>query len=387
MTQESNARIAILGSVGVPARYGGFETLAEQLVRFHAAQDRSEALSVYCSARAYRQRAGTLGKASLRYSRLAANGASSVLYDATCLRDAASRGTDVALLLGVSGAIALPSLARRGMAVVTHVDGLEWHREKWSRPARAFLRWSEKLAVTYSDAIIADSQVTAARLRRAYGINAEVIAYGGDHATRAPRPPPAPTDLPEDYALALCRIEPENNVEMILQAFLDTGKPLVFVGNWDANSYGRGLKARYASAANLHLLDPVYEAAPLHRLRHGAALYVHGHSAGGTNPSLVEMMHFGVPVLAYDCTFNRETTANMAQYFDGKDALGAALSAPPRSDGAALARIAHRDYRWEKIGAEYFDLFARLSARQQSQAQVPPQGARRQTLSARHGPR
>ncbi|QXT40576.1 DUF1972 domain-containing protein [Gymnodinialimonas ceratoperidinii] len=361
MAGKKSPRIAILGSVGVPARYGGFETLAEHLVRFHAAHDRPEELSVYCSTRAYAQRPDTFCNAALRYSRLPANGACSVVYDATTLRDAARRGTDVALLLGVSGAIALPRLSRRDMAVVTHVDGLESHRAKWSRPARAFLQWSETLAVRYSDAIIADSPVIAARLRRTYGIRAEVIAYGGDHATHTPDPPPARCDLPEDYALALCRIEPENNVEMILQAFSTSDKPLVFVGNWDANSYGRGLKARYAAASNLHLHDPVYEAARLYQLRQGAALYVHGHSAGGTNPSLVEMMHFGLPVLAYDCAFNRETTANKAQYFDGNDALIAALKAPLLADGDALKRVALNNYTWEKVGGAYFDLFARLA--------------------------
>ncbi|GAB5448067.1 DUF1972 domain-containing protein [Gymnodinialimonas sp.] len=365
MKDINRHRIAILGSVGVPARYGGFETLADNLARFHADTDRPEALSVYCSRPVYPDQPETFGKAELRYSRFRANGASSVIYDTTTLRDAITRGTDVALLLGVSGAIALPALARKGTRVVTHVDGLEWRRGKWSAPARAFLRWSEKLAVRHSDAVIADSPAIAQHLRAEYGVEAEVIAYGGDHATTPPQPPSAaPENLPEGYTLALCRIEPENNVQTILEAFTETGKPLVFVGNWDDSPYGQGLKARFQGTANLRLLDPIYAPGPLFALRQGARAYVHGHSAGGTNPALVEMMHIGHPILAFDCTFNRIATQDAAQYFTGKTDLKAALEGPHQAgQGAALQEIAQRHYTWAKVGAQYFDLFSRLAAR------------------------
>lgn len=365
MAHKSRHRIAILGSVGVPARYGGFETLADNLARFHADTDRPEALSIYCSRPAYPDRPETFGKAELRYSRFRANGASSVVYDATTLRDAIARGTDVALLLGVSGAIALPALARKGTRIVTHVDGLEWRRGKWSAPARAFLRWSERLAVRHSDAVIADSPAIAEHLRQEYGVEAEVIAYGGDHATAPPQPPSAaPANLPHDYTLALCRIEPENNAQIILEAFTEAGKPLVFIGNWRDSAYGRGLKACFQDVPHLRLLDPIYAPGPLFALRHDARAYVHGHSAGGTNPALVEMMHIGHPILAFDCIFNRIATQEAAQYFANKADLVAALAGPMTpAQGSALQRIAQRDYTWAKVGAQYFDLFSRMAAR------------------------
>lgn len=365
MAQRNRQSIAILGSVGVPARYGGFETLADNLARFHAETARPEALSVYCSRPAYSDQPETYGNATLRYSRLSANGAASVLYDTTTLRDAIKRGTDVALLLGVSGAIALPVLANARTRIITHVDGLEWRRGKWSAPARAFLRWSERLAVRHSDAIIADSPAIAEHLHQEYGVTAEVIAYGGDHAKIAPQPPSdPPSDLPQDYALALCRIEPENNVQMILEAFVDAAKPLVFVGNWDNSGYGRALKARFRNVPHIRLLDPVYAPGPLFALRQRARAYVHGHSAGGTNPALVEMMHIGHPILAFDCIFNRLTTQGAAQYFTDKVSLASVLTAPVVSgQGTALRQIAQHDYTWAKIGAQYFDLFGRLATR------------------------
>lgn len=365
MAPEYRHRIAILGTVGIPARYGGFETLAENLARFHAETGRSEALSVYCSRPAYPDRPERFGEAELRYSRFRANGASSVIYDALTLRDAIRRGTDVALMLGVSGAIALPALDRGHTRIVTHVDGLEWRRGKWSGPARAFLRWSERLAVRQSDAIIADSPAIARHLLQEYGVEAQVIAYGGDHATAFSHPPSAPPpDLPERYALALCRIEPENNVQTILEAFAEAAKPLVFVGNWDDSPYGRTLRARFRAVPHLRLLDPIYAPGPLLAIRQGARVYVHGHSAGGTNPALVEMMHIGHPVLAFDCVFNRLTTQDAASYFSDKAGLVAALHEPETPEqGAALQRIAHKDYTWATVGAQYFDLLGKVAAR------------------------
>lgn len=366
MAIENSHSIAILGCVGVPARYGGFETLADNLARFHAETARTESLSVYCSSPAYPDRPETFGNAALHYSRFRANGASSVLYDAATLRDAAARRTDVALLLGVSGAVILPTLTRRGMKIVTHVDGLEWRRGKWSGPARAFLRWSERLAVRHSDVVIADSPAIADHLRRDYAVTAEVIAYGGDHATQAPQPPSAPhPNLPDGYALSLCRIEPENNVHIILEAFAEAAKPLVFVGNWANSAYGRDLRARFSSAPNMRLLDPIYAPGPLFTLRQGATAYVHGHSAGGTNPALVEMMHIGHPILAFDCVFNRDATQGKARYFTDTTALKAALAAPmPPAQGLAMQQIAREQFTWARVGAQYFDLFNRLAVRQ-----------------------
>lgn len=371
MAQQKSHRIAILGSVGAPARYGGFETLADNLVQFHATNSRPEALCVYCSRPAYPDQPMIYGNASLRYSRFRANGASSVFYDAATLHDAVAKGTDVALLLGVSGAIALPALARRGTRIVTHVDGLEWRRKKWSKPARAFLRWSERLAVQHSDAIIADNPAIATYLRRTYRIEPEVIAYGGDHIQDARQiAPTLPWDLPKDYALALCRIEPENNIHMILAACQKASRPLVFVGNWGSSAYGRALKQQYSGVAGLRLLDPIYGADVLFTLRNNAALYIHGHSAGGTNPALVEMMHFGRSTLAFDCEFNRSTTAGAAQFFTSEASLVAALKGPPPSNGAALREIAKRDYLWEDVGARYFDLFNRLAERRTAKPHI-----------------
>lgn len=353
-------KLAILGTVGVPARYGGFETLAENLVQNAETQaENGNTLTVYCSARAYPERPKQFLGARLRYSRLNPNGPQSVAYDALTALDAVFRGHDTLLFLGVSGAMAIPLLRLvTRCRIVTNVDGIEWRRDKWHGVARRFLRWSEALAVRFSHDVIADNQGIADHLQETYGVKAEVIAYGGDHALDAENEQPIPApNLPQDYALALCRIEPENNVEMILEACDGATRSLVFVGNWANSDYGRALRARFGDRPGLHLLDPIYAPRPLYQLRQNASVYVHGHSAGGTNPSLVEMMHFDVPVLAYDCTFNRHTTEGRAAYFSTADQLSALVNDQrPTDNGEAMREIAQRLYRWDEISERYFAL-------------------------------
>jgi len=272
---------------------------------------------------------------------------------------------DRVVLLGVSGALILPLVRLiRDVRVVTNIDGIEWKREKWGAFARAFLRASEWAAVRFSHAVIADNQAIANYVRENYGRDCDVIAYGGDHALAYADKGDVPEILPESYALALCRIEPENNIHTILEAWAQLDTPLVFVGNWASNAYGRELRARYSGNANLHLLDPVYEPGALYALRLRATVYVHGHSAGGTNPSLVEMMHFGIPVLAHGCVFNRHSTEGKARFFETPEELireARALSPQEAATiGSEMLEVAQRCYTWDHIGEAYFSLLQRV---------------------------
>ena len=168
-------------------------------------------------------------------------------------------------------------------------------------------------------------------------------------------------DLPKKYAFCVCRIEPENNISLILEAF-DTAKrlPLVLVGNWHASLYGRELYANFANSEFLYLVDPIYDVEVLSTLRSRASFYVHGHSAGGTNPSLVEAMHFGIAIAAYDCGFNRYTTCDEAFYFSDKeelvDLIENGISAEFNAIGKRMKEIARDKYVWTHIAAQYFDL-------------------------------
>ena len=302
MRQKNRFRssVAVIGIVGVPGRYGGFETLVENIV-----QNSHLSWTVYCSYFSYERRCKTFGNARCVYLPIKANGVMSIFYDAYAMLHALVVGHRVFLILGVSGAIFLPVLRFffRDIKIVVNIDGIEWRREKWGAAARAFLRLSEKIAIERAEEVISDNQVIKDYVLDAYGSGSTVIAYGGDHVTRSPSSDAYKlrSSLPDTYDFALCRIEPENNVEKIIEASCLSKTNLVFVGNWDASPFARSLQRKFGECDNIYLLNPIYDLDVLYALRSECRFYIHGHSAGGTNPSLVEALYIDRPIIAYDC--------------------------------------------------------------------------------------
>lgn len=347
--------VSVIGTVGIPACYGGFESLVQNLVDYQSEDVRYH---VFCSAHVYPEQIAYYKKASLSYLPLRANGVSSIPYDILSLILCLWKKPDVTLILGVSGCLFLPIYRWFSSSrIVTNIDGLEWRRDKWGKLARTFLKLSERLAVRFSDVVIADNQAIADYVRSEYGVESEVIAYGGDHALLPDHVMP---DEKEDYYLSLCRIEPENNVALILEAFVHSNEKLRFVGNWDTSAYGRELKSRYGHYENIEIIDPVYDITALFKLRSQCKGYVHGHSAGGTNPSLVEAMQFGMPIYAFDCTFNRYTTDSKAVYFADSSSLKDLLMhgrAVALALGASMKQIATDKYQWRCIVDRYEKTF------------------------------
>ncbi|MGK6322997.1 DUF1972 domain-containing protein [Sphingomonas sp. DT-51] len=347
-------KVAVIGTVGVPARYGGFETLAEQLATGIAADEAQ--LVMYCQRSAYPEL--IVATPFCGHQRvlvpLSANGAASLVHDVLAMLHAALIArVDAALILGYSGAWFLPvlRLLRPSMRVVTNVDGMEWRRAKFGGFAKRVLKVLERLAIRFSHRVIADNDALVALVRDMYGAEATMIAYGGDHTIV---PASSRFALAPGYALSVARIEPENNSHLILEACAQAAFTLVAVGNWDKSDYGRELKQRYADHPQLLLLDPVYDVADLAGLRAGAAVYVHGHSVGGTNPSLVEAIYHHNRLLAYDCAFNRSTLGQAGSYFKDVSALRVLLSDPTSGmvRAADLATLKER-YRWHRIVSAY----------------------------------
>jgi glycosyltransferase involved in cell wall biosynthesis len=343
--------ISIIGTVGVPACYGGFETLVENLLDEN---EQEKDITVYCSSRSYCERIQEYKNAKLFYIPLNANGVQSIPYDMWSIFHAVYKRTDSILLLGVSGAICLPFIRLFSKAkIVTNIDGLEWRRHKWGTLAKKFLKYSEKIAVKYSDVVVSDNQAIADYVQAEYGVTSEVIAYGGDHAVVDEL-----SFEDEGYALALCRIEPENNVELILKSFSQTNKRLQFIGNWNNSAFGKEMKKKYSQYINIEIVDPIYELSELFKIRMKCSLYVHGHSAGGTNPSLVEMMHFSKPITAFDCNYNRASTENKANYFSNENELIEQIKANSfTTNSAEMLEIAKRRYTWDIVKKQYFTLF------------------------------
>lgn len=344
--------IAIIGTVGLPACYGGFETLVENLVSEDSKQD----ITVYCSSKSYDKKVKTYKCAKLTYIPFKANGAQSVIYDITSLMHALFTRPNVVLILGVSGCIFLPFFRLFSKSkVITNIDGLEWRRAKWGKWAKRFLKYSEALAVKHSDIVIADNQGIADYVSEEYNIKSAVIAYGGDHAVGVDM-----VASDDDFALALCRIEPENNVEMILEAFSKTNKPLKFIGNWNNSEFGLRMKAHYSKFKNIDIVSPIYDIEQLSALRASCSFYVHGHSAGGTNPSLVEMMHFGKTIFCFDCNYNRASTEELANFFSTANELSNIIDSESNIDnGESMLEIAERRYTWSIVRTQYFDLISK----------------------------
>lgn len=348
-------KVSVLGTVGIPACYGGFESLVQNLVDY---QSEHVEYHVFCSSLVYNEKRYNYKNAKLIFLPIKANGISSIPYDILSLFINLWRRPDVTLILGVSGCFFLPIYRLFSSSrIVTNIDGLEWRRDKWGYFAKAFLKFSERLAVSFSDVIVSDNQAIADYVHTEYGVESKVIAYGGDHALLADQVIPL---VKANYFLALCRIEPENNVLMILEAFANSQQQLRFVGNWDASAYGRELKLRFTKYRNIEIIDPVYDVETLFELRSQCKGYVHGHSAGGTNPSLVEAMQFGMPIYAFDCTFNRYTTDNSAYYFDSEIALRQLIEDSDESvvsSGLKMKDIAIDKYQWNGVVDKYETLF------------------------------
>lgn len=355
-------KVAIIGTVGVPANYGGFETLAENLIKYNDAAALPNQITVYCSTKNYSTNIPSYLSAKLKYVPLNANGAQSILYDIWSIFSSIYNHHDVILLLGVSGAIVLPIIRfLSNIRVIVNIDGVEWRRPKWNRLARLFLRLSEKIAVRFSDEVIADNRIMAEYIKKAYDIDCSIISYGGDHAVKINSTNLDNLILPSKYALSICRIEPENNVPIILEAFSQQSEiSLLVVGNWDNSEYGNKLRMKYSDYRNILMLDPIYDLGKLNSLRSNAFIYVHGHSAGGTNPSLVEAMHFGIPILTYDCNFNRATTEEKALFFTNSDELLSLINSfdlfLAKNIGSNLLEVAQKKYTWDIIGEKYFAL-------------------------------
>ena len=355
-------KISVIGTVGIPAKYGGFETLTEYLTRNLADK---YAMTVFCSAKSYDRKLDSYNGAKLKYVNLHANGVQSIPYDIVSIFSSL-KFADTLLILGVSGCIVLPFVRLFSKKrIIVNIDGLEWKREKWGKAAKWFLKFSEKIAVKYADVVVSDNKVIQDYVFSEYGVRSELIAYGADHVTKEPLSDEIKNKYPflnDKYAFKVCRIEPENNVHLILDAFSEYMElNFVMIGNWVNSEYGKELKEKYNSFKNIFLLDPIYDQNILNQIRSNCFVYMHGHSAGGTNPSLVEAIYLGLPIFAYGVQYNRETTEGKALYFDDKNGLVGLLESIDDEQLQIVAHdmfaIAKERYVWEKISQQYAKLF------------------------------
>jgi glycosyltransferase involved in cell wall biosynthesis len=364
-------RLAILGCRGIPARYGGFETFAEELGTRLVA--RGIEVTVYCEVRGGR-RGAALPRAHrgvrLEHVRVPAPGPlGALVYDLRALRHARGRH-DVVYMLGY-GAGAFLDLARTpGTEVWVNMDGLEWRRSKWGRLARAWLRRMERAALRRAGRVVFDSAAVRDAVLGPEG-EATVIEYGAELEIEDDPAVLAGLGVrPHGYYLVVARIEPENHVLEILRAFARAHlqRELLVVG--DVAGAGRyGALCRAAAGPGVTFLGALFDRRTLHALRRDCAAVVHGHSVGGTNPALLEAMAARAAVIAHANPFNREVLGHRGAYFRDEDELvrvlretdGWSAAERMRQGQANRARIVER-YTWDRIADAYAALLGGAAA-------------------------
>ncbi|WP_222167371.1 glycosyltransferase [Edaphocola aurantiacus] len=314
-------KIAILGSRGIPNAYGGFEQYAEQLSRFLA--DRGCEVYVYCSS-AHPYKASKLGKVFLKhqYDPEWLGTAGQFVYDYNCIRDARKEKFDIVYQLGYTSSAIFNRMMPASAILITNMDGMEWQRSKYSPMVQRFLKWSESLVVKRSHYLIADAIPIQEYIRKQYHAAAYYSAYTSvipAHADESLLE--AYSLVKKQYSLLIARMEPENNIEPVLEAYAAAAQqyPLIVIGNTD-NHFGRYLLKKFATP-NIRFLGSIYDKPILDTLRQCSAFYFHGHSVGGTNPSLLEAMASKCSIIAHDNVYNRSVLQEHALFFATADEL------------------------------------------------------------------
>ncbi|WP_107771167.1 DUF1972 domain-containing protein [Nocardioides sediminis] len=365
-------RVAMLGTRGVPAHYGGFETAIEEIGR--RLVERGHEVVVYCRDAGQEIVESYHGMELVHLPAARRKSLETLSHSALSVSHLLTRGRpcDVAVVFNAANAPFVPPLRAGGVPVVVHVDGLEWQRDKWRGAGRHYYRVVEGLAVRWADALIADAQGIADYYADEFGAPTELIAYGAPVQEE-----PSAARLAElglgarGYHLVVARFEPENHVREIVEGYTRSRArlPLVVVGSAPySNGYTSQVKALAARDSRVRLLGGVWDQALLDELYANSATYLHGHSVGGTNPSLLRAMGAGTAVMAWDVVFNREVLGDRGWFFDRPETLAALLhESEDRPDcmvetGHALRERARKTYDWEDVADLYESLLGRVAA-------------------------
>jgi len=369
MANDKQLRIAILGTRGIPNSYGGFEECAEQISRRMVEQGHQ--VTVYSpDGNPYREdswRGVQIRRIFCRENKLRIVG--TFLFDFFCLRDACKRDFDIILELGYVPAAFFFRLKKKSDAVlITNMDGMEWRRAKWNRMIKPFVRKCERNGVKYSDAMVADNPGIQDYLSAHYGKQAIFISYGAKVLEKISDRALTEFQLePTQYHILVARLEPENSIEMILDGAVMSSvrQPFLVIGNHETR-YGNYLKKRYRDSEIICFAGGVYDYEKLTALRKNSRLYFHGHSVGGTNPSLLEAMASESRICVHDNPFNRAVLADGGSYFSSPDDVRRLIDSTNPADSTWVERIKSNRkkldelYNWDNVTTQYLTLFKSL---------------------------
>jgi glycosyltransferase involved in cell wall biosynthesis len=353
-------RIAILGTRGIPNHYGGFEHISEHVSA--GLVKRGHAVTVYNSHNHPYQEKYWQG-VEIRHCYdpeylLGAGG--QFLYDMNCLTDARKRKFDVVLIMGYTSSSVWGKLYPKDSTIITNMDGLEWKRSKYSPSVQRFLKYAEKLAVKYSQFYISDSLVIKSYLADKYNINSKYIPYGADLFSDMEREQVDGSEaLKEGYFLLMARMEPENNIETILEGFNNSssGRKFKVLGDI-TNRFGKFITHKFKNDDRIEFKGSIFDTGKVRLLQNNSYLYFHGHSVGGTNPSLLEAMASEALIAAHNNPFNQSVLNADAFYFSNAGDVRKLVENVQRRDMERLMvrnnlhKIKYQ-FNWEKIVDEY----------------------------------
>ncbi|NYJ30687.1 glycosyltransferase [Galbitalea soli] len=362
-------RIAMLGTRGVPAAYGGFETAIEEIGQRLAA--RGHEVTVYCRSADGSKPRHHLGMRLVHLPALRSKSLETLSHTALSAAHAVfHRRPDVSFVFNAANSPFLPLIRTRRAPVAVHVDGLEWKRGKWGTWGKRYYRLAEQLAVRWSDALISDAQGIADYYTLEFGIASELISYGTNIIREPARDKLAGLGLEAGrYHLVVARFEPENHVDVVVQGYAASHAtlPLVVVGSAPYSAaYTDSIAAVAESDPRITMLGGVWDQDLLDQLYANAALYLHGHSVGGTNPSLLRAMGAGTAVAAYDVSFNREVLGEDGRFFSTVADVAERVHEVEAADeesrvlGHRLQGRAEQIYNWDVVTDGYEELARRL---------------------------
>ncbi len=354
-------KIALFGTRGIPNHHGGFEQFAEWFAPYLV--DNGHQAYVYCSHNhPYQKKEFRGAKLVHCYDPEYKLGtAGQFIYDLNCLLDARKRNFDVLLQLGYTSSSVWYPLLPKNTIIATNMDGLEWKRSKYHPLVRRFLAKAEAWAVKSSDHLIADNTAIQDYLANKYEVSSAYIPYGAQVFEHPDQVALGPFDVaPKGYDLIVARMEPENNIETILDGVTQSKSQgiCLVVGKNQATPFGRYLTKKYENQSNIRFLGGIYNQDTLDNLRYFARVYFHGHSVGGTNPSLLEAMASRVLIAAHDNPFNKAILGSDALYFNSAEGVSEILDQKRETTEAQKLIQANAEkiktvYSWGKINADY----------------------------------
>jgi len=353
-------KIAIAGCRGIPNHYGGFEKLAECLSV--GLVERGHDVTVYNSHNHPYQQKTFYGVHIVHcYDpeyRLGTAG--QFIYDLNCIKDLHKKHFDVILFLGYTSNTVWGRFFPKKAVVISNMDGLEWKRAKYTFPVKKFLKHAEKWAIESSDFFIADSIVIQNHLQKIYNIDCKYIPYGSEISQIDDKTLLAPYHVStQEYYLLMARMEPENNIEIILDGFYRSSskKNFLVIGNAD-NSFGQRLERKFKEDKRILFAGAVFDKVVTHSLKYFSHLYFHGHSVGGTNPSLLEAMGSCALIAAHHNEFNHAVLQKDAYYFETANDVEYLIESVKRNEKEKemvknnFSKIEHT-YNWPDIIDEY----------------------------------